>query len=75
MLTNYPKTRLGIYLVAIAAQVASFFVSIYSVEFAQAFSQTSDVLGALALGTAATNLADKRTELPSAEFKGSGYDG
>lgn len=75
MLTNYPKTRLGIYLLAIAAQVASFFVTIYSPEFAQAFSQTSDVLGALALGTAASNLSEKRTELPSAQFRGSGHDG
>lgn len=75
MLTNYPKTRLGIYLVAIAAQVASFFVTIYSPEFAQAFSQTSDVLGALALGTAATNLPTGHAAAPEATFKGSGYDG
>lgn len=74
MLTNYPKTRLTIYLIAIAAQVLSFFVTIYSHEIATAFSQTADVLGALALGTAATNLSTSRPEPLSAAYKGSGYE-
>lgn len=58
MLTNHPKIRLAAYLIGIGAQVASFFVAIFSPELATAFSQTSDVLGAIALATAATNVSD-----------------
>ena len=56
MLANHPNVRLVIYIVGIAAQIASFFVSIFSPDLAQAFSQTSDVLGAVALATAVTNV-------------------
>ena len=56
MLANAPKTRVVIYLIGIASQIASFFVAIYAPDVAQAFSQTADVLGAIALGTAITNI-------------------
>lgn len=62
MLSQYPKVRLGVYLIAIAAQIASFFVTIYSPDLAQAFSQTSDVLATIALATAATNLSGPTTD-------------
>ena len=75
MLATYPKTRFTIYMIAIASQVASFFVTIYSPEIATAFSQTSDILAALALGTAATNLSTGRTETDKTVFTGSGYEG
>lgn len=58
MFRNMKAVRVVIYLIGVAAQVASFFVTIYSPELAQAFSQTSDVLGTLALGTALTNMTD-----------------
>lgn len=62
MLSSYPIVRLVIYLIAIVAQVASFFVTITSPELADAFSQTSDVLATLALATAATNLPKKELD-------------
>ena len=58
MLKNYKNIRVIIYIIGIAAQIASFFVTIFSPELAQAFNQTSDVLGTVALGTALTNLTD-----------------
>ncbi|QIK61789.1 hypothetical protein G7068_16110 [Leucobacter viscericola] len=58
MLTNHHKTRLAIYIVGVAAQVTSFFVTLVSPELAGAFSQTADVLGAIALTTALTNVND-----------------
>ena len=58
MFRNMKSVRVVIYLIGVAAQVASFFVTITSPELAQAFSQTSDVLGTLALGTALTNMND-----------------
>lgn len=67
MLSNNPKTRVVIYLIGIAAQIASFFVAIFAPEVAQAFSQTADVLGAIALGTAVTNAS------PSAIPAGEGF--
>ena len=45
MLKNYKNVRVIIYIIGIAAQIASFFVTIFSPELAQAFNQTSDVLG------------------------------
>jgi hypothetical protein len=62
MLSNHPTIRLVIYGLGIVAQIASFFVTIYSPELAQAFSQTSDVLGAVALVTAATNITPKEPD-------------
>lgn len=56
MLGRNPKTRLTIYLLGISAQIVSFFVAIYAPELAEAFSKTAEVLGAIALGTAALNL-------------------
>lgn len=58
MLSNYPKIRLAAYIIGIGAQVASFFVAIVSPVLADAFSKTSDVLGVIALATAATNVSD-----------------
>ena len=58
MLKNHKELRVVIYLVGIAAQIASFFVTIFSPELAQAFSQTADVLATVALGTALTNISD-----------------
>lgn len=56
MLANYPTVRIIIYILGIVAQIVSFFVTIFSPELAQAFSQTSDVLGAVAIATAITNV-------------------
>lgn len=67
MFKSYKEVRLGIYLLGIAAQVASFFVSITAPEFGQALVQTADVLTVFALSTALTNLSDSDVE-------GSGFD-
>ena len=56
LLGENPKTRLVIYLLGISAQIVSFFVAIYAPDLAEAFSQTADVLGVIAMGTAAVNL-------------------
>lgn len=58
MLKNHKNIRVVIYIVGIVAQIASLFVSIVSPELGAAFSQTSDILGTVALGTALTNLSD-----------------
>lgn len=52
MFTNNPKTRLAIYILGMASQVASFFVSTFAPEIAEAFSKTADALTAIAVGTA-----------------------
>lgn len=56
MLKNYRTVRVILYVLGIVAQVASFFVTIVSPELAAAFTQTANVLGAVALGTAVTNV-------------------
>lgn len=56
MLKNHKAARVVIYLLGVFAQIASFFVTIYSPDLADAFSQTADVLATVALGTALTNL-------------------
>lgn len=56
MLSNHPRIRVGIYVAAVAAQIASFFVTLYSADLAQAFVSTSQVLAAVAGVTALTNL-------------------
>lgn len=53
---NQKSVRVTIYLVGVAAQVTSFFVTITSPEYADAFSQTANVLTTLALGTALSNI-------------------
>lgn len=57
MLSNHPRIRVGIYVAAVAAQIASFFVTLYSPDLAQAFVSTSQVLAAVAGVTALTNLS------------------
>lgn len=57
MLKNHKNLRVSIYLIGVASQIASFFVTIFSPELATAFSQTADVLATIALGTALTNIS------------------
>lgn len=56
MFANSPKIRQGIYIIAVAAQVASFFVAIVNAELAAAFLAASGVLAAVAGVTALTNV-------------------
>lgn len=56
MFSNHPRVRVGIYLLAVASQVAAFFVRIYSPELGTAFSDTADLLSVVAVGTALTNI-------------------
>ena len=56
MFTNSPRIRQGIYIIAVAAQVASFFVAIVNAELAAAFLSASGVLAAVAGVTALTNV-------------------
>lgn len=60
MFKNYKEIRVIIYAIGIVAQIASFFVSIRSPEFGQAFVNTADLLTVVALGTALSNLSDNR---------------
>lgn len=60
MFSNHPRIRIGLYLVAVASQVAAFFVRIYSPELGEAFSSTADLLSVIAVGTALTNVSDPR---------------
>jgi hypothetical protein len=56
MFSNNPRIRQAIYGLAIAAQVASFFVTLVNAELAAAFLATSGVLAAVAGVTALTNI-------------------
>lgn len=56
MLAKYPYVRVAIYLLAVASQIASFFVVIVNKDLATAFVSTSSVLAAVAGLTALTNL-------------------
>lgn len=58
MLKNHKNVRVSIYLIGVASQIASFFVTIFSPELAAAFGQTADVLATIALGTALTNISN-----------------
>jgi len=62
MLTNHPGIRTGIYIVGLAAQVASFFAPVWYPDLAQPLGQTADFLGVIAIGTAVSNLAPKPDE-------------
>jgi len=53
---NYPIIRAVIYGLAVAAQVASFFVALYSPELAGAFVSASGVLATVAGVTALANI-------------------
>lgn len=57
MFNDYPRVRLAIYLLGIASQIVSFFVT---GDLSEAFQKTGDVLAGLALATAATNISDFR---------------
>jgi hypothetical protein len=56
MLTNYPAIRTGIYVAAIAAQIASFFLVLSYQELATAFVATSGLLASVAGVTALSNV-------------------
>ena len=56
MLSSHPTVRVILYVVALVAQIVSFFVAITSPELAAAFVSTSTVLGAAAAGTALSNV-------------------
>lgn len=56
MFSNSPKIRQAIYALAVASQVASFFVALINAELAAAFLSTSGVLAAVAGVTALTNI-------------------
>lgn len=56
MFTNSPRIRQIIYGLAIAAQIASFFVALISPDLATAFVSTAGVLAAVAGVTALSNI-------------------
>lgn len=58
MFKNQKEIRVGIYILGVVAQITSFFVTVVSPEWAEAFTQTADVLTVVALGTALTNITD-----------------
>jgi len=59
MLSNYPGVRTVIYVIGIAAQVASFFAPVFYPDLAQPLGQTADFLGVVAIGTAVSNVTPK----------------
>jgi len=60
MFSNSPRIRQAIYGVAIAAQIASFFVAIVDAALADAFVATAGVLATVAGVTALSNVSDPR---------------
>lgn len=56
MFTNYPAIRVGIYVAAVAAQIAAFFLVISFPEIAAACVSTSGLLAAVAGVTALSNV-------------------
>ena len=56
MLSNHPKIRIGLYIAALASQVASFFVAVINIDLAGAFVATSGVLSTAAGIAALTNI-------------------
>lgn len=56
MFTNSPRIRQIIYGLAIAAQIASFFVALINPDLATAFVSTAGVLAAVAGVTALANI-------------------
>lgn len=61
MLSNHPRIRVGLYLLAVAAQITAFFVRINSPELGSAFSDSADLLAVIAIGTALTNITPSST--------------
>ena len=60
MFSNSPRIRQVIYGLAIAAQIASFFVAIINPALADAFVATAGVLATVAGVTAISNVTDVR---------------
>lgn len=56
MLAQYPRVRLGIYLLGVASTITAAFVSVYNKDLASAFTITASVLDAVSLGVAVTNM-------------------
>lgn len=56
MFSNHPKIRIGIYCLAVASQIASFFVVLTDPDLAAAFVSTSTVLTSVAGVTAVSNV-------------------
>ena len=56
MLSNHPKIRVGLYVAALASQIASFFVAVINLELAGAFVATAGVLSTAAGIAALTNI-------------------
>lgn len=56
MFTNYPAIRTGIYVAALAAQIASFFLVLSFPDLAAAFVATSGLLASVAGVTALSNV-------------------
>ena len=55
MLKNYPRIRLALYLLGLAAAVAAPIIGVAAPDYGTAASTASGILVAAALGTAATN--------------------
>lgn len=56
MFSNYPTVRIVIYCIAIAAQIASVFLTINYPDLAAAFVSAAGILATLAGGTALSNI-------------------
>ena len=56
MFSNSPRARQVVYVLAVASQIASFFVALYSSDLANAFVATAGVLSTVAGVTALTNV-------------------
>lgn len=56
MFSNSPRARQVVYVLAVASQIASFFVALYSPDLANAFVATAGVLSTVAGVTALTNV-------------------
>lgn len=56
MFSNYPAVRVGIYVLALAAQIAAVFVRIYNAPLADAFDSAANLLAAFAGATALSNI-------------------
>lgn len=57
---DYPKTRLAIYGLSIAAAVAATFVAVESAEYGKAFDRAANILAAAAGATAISRLSPKQ---------------
>ena len=56
MLAQYPRIRLGIYLLGVASTITAAFVSVYNKDLSVAFTTTAAVLDSVSLGVAVTNM-------------------